>query len=195
MGKIWRIEDINPDDPEERFLPALQCIPMGPGMQRMVLPEAICRFISKHLTEAGCPPMDPALATKKYRPPVRGQNHPLNSAADWVPLDAPEPEPVVVQDPATLTVHEQEAQLERYRYMGYKVEKPPPPEPQAFEIDQLDDPPRFPPGEHTVTEVCAYLRELGDTDPVERGRVLYAERHGKGRNRILKRFPQEGARR
>lgn len=188
MGRIWRIEDINPDNPEERFLPALQCIPMGPGMQRMVLPEAICRFISKHLTEAGCPPMDPALATKKYRPPVRGINHPLNGAADWVPLDAPEVPPVTIQDPVAMTDHEREAQVERLRYLGYRINEPEPVTVTGQVIDALDDPPRFDPDEHTVTEVCVYLRELGDTDPVERGRVLYRERKNKGRNGILKRF-------
>ncbi|MBF5002214.1 DUF2744 domain-containing protein [Nocardia sp. BSTN01] len=187
-GRIWRIEDIDPDNPEERFLPALQCIPLGPGMQRMVLPEPMCRMISKHLTEAGCPPMDPALATKEYLPPVRGINHPLNGAADWVKPGTPAPEPYTVQDPESLTVHEQAAQLERYRHMGYRIEKPQPEPSAARTVDAIDEPPRFDPGTHSVTEVCSYLRELADTDPVERGRVLYAERNGKNRNGILKRF-------
>ncbi|PSR64004.1 MULTISPECIES: phage gene 29 protein family protein [Nocardia] len=187
-GRIWRIEDINPDDPEERFLPALQCIPLGPAMQKITMPEPLARMISKHLTECGCPPMDPALATKQYQPPRRGINHPLNGDADWVKPGTPPPPAYLVQDPESLTRHEQEAQLERYRHMGYRVEKPVPEPSTLAAEDALDEPPRFNPSDHTVTEVCVYLRELGDTDPVERGRVLYAERHGKNRNGILRRF-------
>lgn len=187
-GRIWRFEDIDPDDPEQRFLPALQCIPLGPAQRPMVLIEPIMRAISKHLTECGYPPMDPALATKVFRPPARGVNHPLNNTASWVKPGTPEPEPIIVQDPATLTQFEREAQIERYRYLGYKVEKPQPEPSTAAAVDALDDPPRFDPTPHSVTEVNAYLRELGGTDPVERGRVLYQERKHKARNGILRRY-------
>lgn len=188
MGRIWRLQDIDPNNPEERFLPALQCIPLGPGMQRLVLPEAMARWISKHMSECGCPPIDPELAVKDYLPPRRGQNHPLNASADWVTPGTPAPDPFMVQDPESLTVHEREAQIERYRHMGYKVEKIQPEPSTLAAVDALDDPPRFDPTTHTVTEVCAYLRELGDSDPVERGRVLYQEKHNRKRNGILRRF-------
>lgn len=190
MGKIWRIEDVDPDNPEERFLPALQYIPVGfgsdaGGRNRMVFPEPIARAISRHLTEAGCPPMDPALATKKVRRPFRGEQHALNGMGDWVPVDEPDPDPVVIQDPASMTVREREAVVERMRYMGYRINEPEPDQPTARVVDAVDDPPRFDPTGHTVTEVNAYLRDLDDE--VERLRVLYTERKGKARNGILKR--------
>ncbi|MGW4119894.1 phage gene 29 protein family protein [Nocardia sp. NPDC004711] len=185
MSKIWRLEDIDPDDPEERFLPALQAIPIGGG-QPMILVEPIARAISKHLTEVGCPPIDPTAATKKYVRPYRGEQTPLNGAAQWVPLDTPEADPIVIQDPAQMTMREREAQVERLRFLGYRINEPEEPQPRAAEVDAIDTPPRFDPAAHSVTEVCAYLRGLDD-DPVEAARVVYAERHGKARNGILKR--------
>lgn len=196
MGKIWRLEDINPDNPEERFLSVLQFIPIGfgadaGGRNRIVWPEAITRAISKHLTECGVPPVDPALATKKIRPPGRGEQHPLNGMGDWVGVDEPEPEKIKIQDPVSMTVREREAQVERLRYMGYKVNEPEPEQPVAKVVDAIDEPPRFDPNIHTVTEVNAYLRDFVDgediSDEVEYRRVLYTERHGQARAGILKR--------
>ncbi|WP_069166798.1 phage gene 29 protein family protein [Nocardia altamirensis] len=184
MSTLWRIEDIDPDNPEERFLPALQCIPIL-GRTPMVFVEPLARAISKHLTEAGCPPMDPALATKKFQRPYRGEQHQLNGMGQWVDLDVPDPEPFVVQDPASMTVREREAQVERLRYLGYKIDEPEPATPTAHVIDTLDTPPRFDPAAHSVTEVNAYLRALDDQ--IEHRRVLHAERNGKARNGILKR--------
>ncbi|WP_159840220.1 phage gene 29 protein family protein [Nocardia sp. CY41] len=191
MGKIWRIEDIDPNNPEERFLPALQFIPVGfgsdsGGRNRIVFPEALARAISKHMTEAGCPPMDPALATKKVMRPYRGEQHQLNAMGTWVPVDEEEPEPVVIQDPATMTVREREAQIERLRYMGYRINEPEEPQRTARVVDAVDEPPQFDPTTHTVTEVNAYLRDSKTSD-LERRRVLYAERKNKARPGILKR--------
>ena len=65
----------------------------------------------------------------------------------------------------------------------------PVPEPsKARVVDALDQPPRWDPAPHSVTEVNAFLRGLED-DPVERGRILFAERNGKARNGILRRWP------
>ncbi|CAM3953788.1 DUF2744 domain-containing protein [Nocardia ninae] len=185
MNTLWRIEDIDPDDPEQRFLPALQCIPII-GRTPIVFVEPLARAISKHLTEAGCPPMDPALATKKFQRPYRGEQHSLNGAGQWVDLDVSDPEPVVIQDPATMTVREREAQVERLRYLGYRIDEPEPATPTAQVIDTLDTPPRFDPSAHSVTEVNAYLRALDD--PIEHRRVIHAERNDKVRNGILRRF-------
>ncbi|MFE7799000.1 DUF2744 domain-containing protein [Nocardia sp. NPDC057440] len=190
MGKIWRLEDIDPDNPEERFLSVLQFIPIGfgadaGGKNRIVWPEAITRAISKHLTEAGVPPVDPALATKKIRAPYRGEQHPLNGMGDWVGVDEAEPEKIVIQDPASMTVREREAVVERLRYQGYRINDPEPEQPTAKVVDAIDEPPRFDPNIHTVTEVNAYLRDLDDE--VEMRRVLYTERKGQARNGILKR--------
>lgn len=185
MSRIWRIEDINPDDPEERFLPVLQAIPYGPNGTPMVFPENIARYLSKHLTECGVPPIDPTAATKKIRLPRRGQNTTYNGAITWVPIDEEDLDPVVIQDPVSMTVHEREAQVERLRYLGYRINEPEPEQPTAQVIDTLDEPPQFAPGEHSVTEVLAYLRDLDDD--IERGRVLHAERTGQARKGILKR--------
>ncbi|MEV6555863.1 DUF2744 domain-containing protein [Nocardia sp. NPDC051756] len=190
MGKIWRLEDCDPDNPEERFLYALQFIPVGfgsdaGGRNRIVWPEAIARAISKHLAEVGCPPIDPDLATKTLRRPYRGEQTPFNGLGDWGPVGEAEPDPVVIQDPASMTVREREAVVERLRYQGYRINEPEPEQPTAQVVDALDEPPRFDPAAHSVTEVNAYLRDLDDD--VERGRVLYAERNGQARNGILKR--------
>jgi hypothetical protein len=184
---IWRQEDVNPDDPEERFLAVLQFVPMV-GQSPMGFPEYMARQISKHLTECGVPPVDMALATKKLIRPYRGQQHALNGLGQWVPLDVEEPDPIVIQDPAAMTSHEREAQVERLRYLGYKVNEPEAQAPAAQDVDALDDPPQFDPGPRTVTEVNTYLRGLDD--PVERGRVLYAERNGAARAGILKRHKE-----
>jgi hypothetical protein len=190
VAKIWRLEDIDPDNPEERFLPALQSIPVGfggdaGGRNRMVWPEPIARAISKHLTECGVPPIDPEQATIEYRRPYRGEQNRFNGAGGWVPKGSePQPDPVVIQDPATMTVREREAVVERMRYMGYRINEPEEQPRKARVVDAIDEPPRFDPTSHTVTEVNAYLR---DTDDLERRRVIYAERKNKARPGILKR--------
>ncbi|ATL65150.1 phage gene 29 protein family protein [Nocardia terpenica] len=189
---FWSIDSIDPADPEQRFLPALQAIPIM-GRTPIIFPEPIARAISKHLTEAGCPPMDASLAVKKFQRPYRGEQTVFNPAGQWVDIDAPEPEPVVIQDPAAMTVREREAQVERLRYLGYRINDPEPATPTAKVVDTLDTPPRFDPAAHSVREVNTYLRELGEDDPLERRRVLHAERQGKGRNGILKRHQKEGA--
>ncbi|MBF6515514.1 DUF2744 domain-containing protein [Nocardia cyriacigeorgica] len=201
MGKIWRLEDIDPDNPEERFLPVLQFIPIGWGgdsnsRQRIVFPEALARALSKHLTEAGCPPIDPSIATKKLRAPYRGEQHVLNGMGGWVPIDEEDPEPVVIQDPMSMTNRERQAQLERYRYMGYRINEPDPEKPTAKEVDAIDDPPNFDPSTHSVTETNAYLRGLSESvdDEVELRRVLYAERNGQARKGILKRWTGDRSR-
>lgn len=186
MSRIWRLEDIDPDDPEQRFLPVLQALPYGPNATPMVFPESIARAISRHLTECGVPPIDPDAATKKLRLPHRGPNTGLNGAITWVPIDDEDAAPpVVIQDPATMTVFEREAVVERLRYQGYRINEPEDPPPTARVVDALDEPPRFDPSQHSVTEVLVYLRELDDD--IERGRVLHAERTGQARKGILKR--------
>jgi hypothetical protein len=196
VGKIWRLEDIDPDDPEERFLPVLQCIPIGfgadaGGRNRIIWPEQIARAVSKHLTEAGVPPIDPEAATVEFRPPYRGEQSRFNAMGGWVPKGSdPAPDPVVIQDPASMTVREREAVVERLRYQGYKINEPDPEQPTAKIVDAIDEPPRFDPSAHTVTEVNTYLRDLDDE--VEKRRVLYTERKGQARNGILKRHQGDG---
>lgn len=197
--------DCNLDDPEEFALWAMQNMPaFGNGTTPMMMIEPMARHLSKHLHEAGFEHVSRLHAIadedgfihvsqlkeqqKKFIRPYRGDQHPLNGSAAWVPMDTDEPEPVVIQDPALMTRFEREAQVERLRYLGYRVNEPLPEEPMARVIDTFDEPPRFDPAEHSVTQVNAYLRALVDDD-IEHGRVLFAERNGKARNGILKRWP------
>lgn len=178
----------------------------------MVFPRMIAELISKHYTECGIVHA-PSLArlanshgfihvddlpkqVKKFSRPYRGQQHPLNGAGGWVAMDVEEEPPIVIQDPVAMTAHERAAQIERLEYLGYKVDPPEPEVPKARVLDPEELPPRFDPAEHSVTEVNAYLRGLlGDehiNDDLEHRRVIHAERIGKARNGILKRFPESG---
>lgn len=198
-SQIPRLEDCDPDDPDQALVWASMYIPVA-GRSPMVWPRMIAELISRHYTECGIVHA-PSLArlanshgfihvdqlpkqTKKFMRPYRGQQHPLNGAGGWVAMDEPEEPPIVIQDPAEMTVHEREAQIERLRYLGYKVDEPEPETPKARVVDPAERPPRFDPSAHTSAEVNAYLRDLDDD--LERRRVLHAERQGKARNGILK---------
>lgn len=199
-SQIPRIDECDPDDPEQALLWASMYIPVA-GRSPMVFPRMIAEKLSVHYTECAVVHA-PSLArlanadgfihvdqlpkpSKKFMRPYRGQQHPLNGMGGWVGVDEEEADPIVIQDPAAMTVHEREAQIEQLRYMGYKINEPDPAMQTAQVVDTLDEPPTFDPDSHSVIEVNAYLRAL--TDDIERGRVLYAERNGKKRNGILKR--------
>lgn len=161
----------------------------GPGAAGvpMNMAGAIGEAISTHLYKCGYR-FQPELQTIKRLRPYRGQQHALNGLHQWVEMDVEEPEPPIIQDPATMTSNEREAQVEQLRYLGYRINEPYREDGKAESIDALDDAPRFDPTEHTAMETISYLHELGDTDPVELGRVIYAERQNRKRNNILKRF-------
>ncbi len=127
------IEDTDFDDPEDHFAAALQNVPgLGPG--GVAIPLAWAQIISKHLVECGYvfAPWLRRLAdadgridvkdlpeqTKKLQRPARGPNHAWNPAVRWVPMDTPDPEPVVLPDVNTLTDQERAALLEMFRARG-----------------------------------------------------------------------------
>ena len=85
-----------------------------------------------------------------------------------------------------MAVREREAVVERLRYMGYRINEPEVPPRTARVVGAIDEPPRWDPAAHSVKETNAYLRGLDDE--VERRRVIYAERNGKARPGILKRW-------
>src|SRR5690606_22857671 len=114
------------------------------------------------------------------RRPYRGQQHLLNGMGGWVPMDSEDPEPVVIQDPATMTNEELNAQVERMRYMGYRINEP---EPEVGKASVATEP-RFNPKNHSVRDVNAYLRTCEDKD--EYRNVILAEQAGKARPGILK---------
>jgi len=110
----------------------------------------------------------PDLQTKKIVAPFRGQQHTLNGAATIVGVDEPDSPPVLIQDPASLTAHEQAVQLERYRQLGMLPPANVGPEgASVFEGDLFD------PLEHTVSAVNGYL--LAPIPMSEKRRVMAAE--------------------
>lgn len=89
---IPRQEETNFNDPSERFLWALR------GMEHngipIAFPEPILRSWSRHLSDCGFV-HDPELQVIHYQPPVRGQDHDLNTSGKWVPIEEPIHEPLV----------------------------------------------------------------------------------------------------
>lgn len=188
------------NDPSQAMVWASMYIPVL-GRSPMVFPRIIAEKLSEHYTACGYVHVDQVAALadengyvhvsqlpeqkQKLVRPYRGQQHELNPMGRWASMDEIEPEPVVIQDPAAMTVHEREAQVERLRYLGYRVNEPEPETPKGHVEDPLDQPPSFNPDEHTVTEVNAYLRDL--EDKTEYARVVRAEKRGQARQGILKR--------
>lgn len=84
--------ETNFDDPSERFLWALRGIEFN-GMP-IAFPEKVLRGWSKHLSECGFV-HDPEKQKIHYQPPVRGQDHELNTSGKWIPVDQPIHEPLV----------------------------------------------------------------------------------------------------
>ena len=84
--------ETNFEDPSERFLWALRGVEFN-GMP-IAFPEKVLRGWSKHLSECGFV-HDPESQTIHYQPPVRGQDHELNTSGKWIPIDQPVHEPLV----------------------------------------------------------------------------------------------------
>lgn len=114
--------DCDPTKPEEHLLWALNQIQMGNEM--IPIPPNIAKTMSKHLYELGFR-HHPRLQTKKLQLPHRGQQHYMNGLARWVPMDAPEPDPVVLPDVRKMTTHEQELIETELRAIGKIVDPPP----------------------------------------------------------------------
>jgi hypothetical protein len=119
--------------PETHLVWALQNMPVAAGVGA-VTNVAVLQSWAKHLWEVGVVHRDylelladedgyihvsqlPRQA-KRLAPPVRGPRHGFNNASRWVEMSAPDPEPVVIQDPRLLTAQEREAQLSVYAELG-----------------------------------------------------------------------------
>lgn len=159
----------------------------GIGSAVMNMIGSIAKAWSKHLYKCGFR-FHPELQDIKRQRPYRGQQHALNGLHAWVPVDTEEPDPIVIQDPVSMTVHEREAQVERLRYLGYRINEPGPEDSKAYVIDAVEDPSLFDPSEHTAMEVISYLRELSDLDILEKQRVVRKERQDRKRKNVLKRY-------
>lgn len=128
-------ENADYSDPEQALAWTLVNSPgMTPQSAPLTIPGPLGRCLSKHQRELGVVHVDElrALAnedgfihvdqlpvqSKKYQRPVRGQQVDLNNASRWVPMDTPDPEPIVIQDPQAMTRPEIEALKARLADMG-----------------------------------------------------------------------------
>lgn len=188
--------ECDPTVPEQAMLWASMYVPVA-GRSPMIFPRMIAETFSKHYVECGFVHVDHVRSmadengmvhvdqlpkqTKKFQRPYRGQQHLLNGAGGWVSMDTEDPDPVVIQDPASMTSQEREAVVERLRYRGYRIDEPEPEDKKASVVT----PPKFNPKTHSVKEVNAYLKSLKDKD--EYKNVILAEMAGRKRPGILKR--------
>lgn len=113
--------DCDPENPDEHFLWAVTQIPMGQEM--MPVSPNLARAISNHLYQCGFR-HNPELQTKKQQRPWRGQQHSMNGMGRWVPMDAEEPEPVVLPNVSAMTNHERQLIVEELRNIGF-IKDPP----------------------------------------------------------------------
>lgn len=180
MSQIPKQENCNPEDPRDAFRWAFVALPFAGSTPLIVDPNVIPDW-SQLLWDLGFR-HHPELQTKRVIPPPRGPEM-FNPAVLVVDKDAPDPDPVVIQDPATLNAHEQEIQLERYRQIGRL-----PAEGNPGEGAELYGGNLFNPSDHSPSTVIGYLMAAS---PAERRRVLAAEMCGRKRDRILRTFPGE----
>lgn len=106
------------DNPRQRFLWALRGIEFN-GVP-MAAPQQVFESWSEHLSKCGFVHVSelekfasegvvilgdlPFKQQIHYQPPVKGQNHPLNSAGAWIPVD----QPIIHPEPATTATMTQE---------------------------------------------------------------------------------------
>lgn len=125
---IPKQNEVNMQDPKQRFLWAFQGIEYN-GVP-FAAPKEIFEQWSEHLSKAGFvhvselegfidPDVYKALPkqTIHYQPPVRGQDHPMNTSGQWVPVSQPIEEPVV---PAVerMTPGEKAKMIDEFREAG-----------------------------------------------------------------------------
>lgn len=133
--------DTDFNKPEEHFGWALRNVPgMGSDVS---IPAAWAEKISAHLVEIGfifgphllqyadengnIPVAKIPVQTKKLLPPFRGPHNHFNAAVSWVPMDTPDPNPIVLPDVNKLTEQERQALLDAFRARGDIAEPEPAP--------------------------------------------------------------------
>lgn len=134
-------EECDPENPEEHFLWALRNMPTFAGVGA-VTHSGFLRQWSSHLVKCGAVHVDylRGLADEngninvsqlpkqeiKFQEAFRGPRHQFNNAGRWVGKDAPDPQPVRLQDVRSLTDQERQAMAEQLIAVGaIKPEKPP----------------------------------------------------------------------
>lgn len=173
------LESCDQSKPEEANLWAFVGLP-GFGDSPFLVPDYLARPWSKHFHDIGFR-HHPELQKRKMRKPWRGQEHSLNGAVSWVPMDSPDPDPMQLPDPAAYTDHEQEMMLERFRYLGKIPDK-------ETKVDQarVADEDNFDPSKHTAGFIAGYLH--GKPDSVIR-KVMAREMNGRNRANVRKLYP------
>lgn len=185
MGqKIPTRDNCNPDDPYEAFQWLFVALPFV-GDQTFTPQDDILRQWSKRMADLGFEQPDPAKAKIKLRPARRGPEHTLNGLSDWVSVDEPDPEPVIIPDVGLYTRSEQEIIAEQLRYHGVVKDEPRQESTaRAYSLDQFD------PSDATPSEVNGYLKGIASQGNWEEmQRVIAAEMTGKKRDQILRKWP------
>lgn len=179
-------DNIDPDNPRQALQPVLMNLPM---MGQAITPPidgpegGTMGDWSETLWKRGVR-FHPELATLKFRGPSRGPQHVMNYTADWVELDAPEPEPTELVDLSAFTAHENAFHAEQLYHMG--ISHDPNSEPKLAGPTVRNGPP-FDPKEHNVNFVLGYLF---NADEHEIRRVLALEMTSKKpRTSILRKYP------
>lgn len=141
-------QNVDWSDPEQHVSWALRGLPLIAGTGGLTNPHILLRW-SKHLVEAGFAHVDylRTLAdedgninvsqlpeqTIKFQQAFRGPRHHYNPAAQWVAMDTPDVETVVIPDPAQFTIQENQAIVARLEEIGaIKTPKPPQHKAQAL---------------------------------------------------------------
>jgi len=198
--KIPTWENVNPDDPAEALQPALVALPFV-GDQTFTPQDDILQKWSKRFTDVGLV-YGPHLAkladengnihvsqlpqpSIKLRAARRGPQHTLNGLSDWVPVDTPDDEPVVIPDVGLYTRAEQEVIAEQLRYHNViQDEELPRSNARTYSLSQFD------PSAASPSEVNGYLKGVQSQGNVgEMRRVIAAEMTGKKRDQILRKWP------
>ena len=126
-------ETCNWADPKQHFAWGLQNLPTFAGIGAITHPGFLTQW-SEHLYQAGFRHVDAIaqLADEngmihvsqlpaqqiKWQPAPRGPRNVWNPAARWVPMNAPDPEPMRIPDINKLTDPEREALLGQFRDAG-----------------------------------------------------------------------------
>lgn len=186
-------DNCNRSDPRTQLKPACVGLPWA-GQQKFTPPSDLAEEWSEHWVKIGLVYVGDiaALADEngtihvdqlpepelRLIPPHRGQQHPMNATMQWVDINEPDPQPVVIPDVST-RVHtpEEQAIVVEQLYHDGAIPRPEP------EMDKATVERTFNPADYTPSEVRGYL--IG-ADDRERARVLALEMTGKARQQILK---------
>lgn len=112
MAKLQHESDM--DNPKERFAWAFRGIEYT-GFP-MAFPDKVLEVWSEHLSKCGFV-HDPSRQEIHYQPPVRGQDHALNTAGSWIDIDDEINVPVVPTS-SLMTPQEKAKMIQEFKEEG-----------------------------------------------------------------------------